>query len=59
MQNLEKFGLVDPILRSIEKGKPFLGICLGLQVLFSESEEFGHHQGLNVIPGKVVRFQPP
>ena len=58
MQNLEKFGLVDPILRSIEKGKPFLGICLGLQVLFSESEEFGHYRGLNVIPGKVVRFQP-
>ena len=58
MQNLEKFGLVEPILRSIEKGKPFLGICLGLQVLFSESEEFGRHQGLNVIPGKVVKFQP-
>ncbi len=58
MQNLERYGLVDPILRSIEKGKPFLGICLGLQVLFSESEEFGRHQGLNVIQGKVVKFQP-
>jgi len=36
MENLEKYGLVDPLLQSIEKGKPYLGICLGLQILFSE-----------------------
>jgi len=56
MRNLEKRGLVTGILRAISRGKPFLGICLGLQVLFSESEEFGVHPGLDVIKGKVVRF---
>lgn len=58
MRNLEKYGLIEPILRSIEKGKPYLGICLGLQILFSESEEFGPCKGLDLIRGKVVRFQP-
>jgi len=57
MENLEKYGLVEPLLNSIEKGKPYLGICLGLQILFSESEEFGSHQGLDLIKGKVVRFR--
>jgi glutamine amidotransferase len=58
MKNLEWYGLIEPLLQSIEKGKPYLGICLGLQVLFSESEEFGAHRGLDVIKGKVVRFKP-
>jgi len=58
MENLEKYGLIDPLLRSVEKGKPYLGICLGLQILFSESEEFGTHKGLDLIRGKVVRFRP-
>lgn len=58
VENLEKYGLVEPLLRSIEKGKPYLGICLGLQILFSESEEFGSHKGLDLIQGKVVRFVP-
>jgi glutamine amidotransferase len=58
MENLEKYGLIEPLLRSIEKGKPYLGICLGLQILFSESEEFGSHKGLDLIKGKVVRFRP-
>jgi glutamine amidotransferase len=57
MENLERHGLVEPLLRSIEKGKPYLGICLGLQILFSDSEEFGSHPGLDVIKGKVVRFK--
>ena len=57
MNNLEKFDLIDPILKFIETSKPFLGICLGLQLLFTESEEFGTQKGLNVIAGKVVRFQ--
>ena len=57
MENLEKFGLIEPLLRSIEKGKPYLGICLGLQILFSESEEFGPQKGLNLIKGKVVKFR--
>ena len=58
MNNLEKYGLIEPLLRSIEKGKPYLGICLGLQILFSESEEFGSHKGLDVIKGRVVKFKP-
>ena len=58
MENLEKYGLVDPLLQSIEKGKPYLGICLGLQILFSKSEEFGSHKGLDLIRGNVVKFKP-
>lgn len=57
MRNLEKMSLVDSLMRSIQKGKPYLGICLGLQVLFSESEEFGVYKGFNIFEGKVVRFQ--
>jgi glutamine amidotransferase len=56
MANIQQYGLVEPIHAAIRSGKPFLGICLGLQVLFSESEEFGPHQGLDIIPGKVRRF---
>jgi glutamine amidotransferase len=56
MANIEQYGLVEPIRAAIQSGKPFLGICLGLQVLFSESEEFGLHKGLDIIPGKVRRF---
>lgn len=57
MKNLEEMSLTEPILRSIHKGKPYLGICLGLQVLFTESEEFGIHKGFDILKGKVVRFQ--
>lgn len=56
IRNLEQGGFVEPILKVIAEGRPFLGICLGLQLLFSESEEFGLHRGLGVIPGRVVRF---
>jgi glutamine amidotransferase len=56
MRNLERHGLVGSILGSVRSGKPFLGICLGLQALFSESEEFGLHPGLDVFKGRVVRF---
>lgn len=56
MKNLVDYGLVEPILRHIESGKPFLGICLGLQLLFEEGTEFGTHKGLGVIKGRVVRF---
>ena len=56
MENLEKLGLLPAILKSIASGKPFLGICLGLQLLFTESEEHGNHKGLDVIKGKVRRF---
>jgi glutamine amidotransferase len=56
MRNLEQGGFVDPLLKVLQEGRPFLGICLGLQLLFTESEEFGTHKGLNIIPGRVVRF---
>jgi glutamine amidotransferase len=56
MRNLAELDLLEPIIRSIETGKPFLGICLGLQLLFEESDEFGLHKGMGVLPGKVTRF---
>lgn len=56
MKNLDDLKLLDTIVKEIEKGKPYLGICLGLQILFDESEEFGFCRGLNVLKGKVVRF---
>lgn len=59
MQNLQAKGLDDAVRLVIEQAKPFLGICLGLQLLFSESEEFGPVKGLGVFRGKVVRFSGP
>ena len=56
MENLKNYGLIDPIKQSIKSGKWFLGICLGLQLLFDESEEFGPVKGLGILKGKVVRF---
>jgi glutamine amidotransferase len=56
MDNLREGGFIEPILQHVASGKPFLGICLGLQLLFSESEEFGLHRGLDVVPGRVRRF---
>ncbi len=56
MRNLEKLELIEPILNSIKSGKPFLGICLGLQVLFEGSEESPEVKGLGIIRGKVIRF---
>ena len=57
MDELKKRDLIEPIKDSIEKGKPFLGICLGLQLLFSESEEGEKIKGLDIIKGKVKRFK--
>ena len=58
MDNLDRLNLISPVLKAIASGKPFLGICLGLQLLFSESLEFGHHPGLDVIKGVVKPFSP-
>ena len=57
MENLRRFGLVEPIQEAVSAKKPFLGICLGLQLLFSESEEFGPEKGLDLFPGRVVGFR--
>jgi glutamine amidotransferase len=56
MHNLQRARLVGPIRRLTLGGKPLLGICLGLQLLFEESTEMGVHKGLDILPGKVVRF---
>jgi glutamine amidotransferase len=56
MRGLDRGGLIGPILDFIGTKRPFFGICLGLQLLFSESFEFGRHEGLGVIKGSVVRF---
>lgn len=56
MANLRRAGLVEPIRRAIGDGRPLLGICLGQQLLFEESEEMGRHQGLGVFRGRVLRF---
>ncbi len=56
MEALLRKKLDSVILENIQKNKPFLGICLGMQLLFSESEEFGLTKGLNVFPGKVKKF---
>lgn len=56
MRNLEKLDLVQPIRDFALSGKPFLGICLGMQLLLEESEEQGLFKGLGIVPGRVVRF---
>jgi len=56
INNLREGGFVEPLLAHVEAGKPLFGICVGMQMLFDESEEFGVHKGLGLIPGKVVRF---
>ena len=56
MKKLNQYGLVDTIRRVIEKQTPFLGICLGLQLLFESSEESPGVDGLGILPGKIVRI---
>ncbi len=53
---LREGGFVAPLLAHVAAGKPLLGICVGMQLLFDESEEFGRHPGLGLIPGRVKRF---
>ena len=59
MANLDELGLIEPIKEAAAGGKPVAGICLGMQLMMSESGEFGSHPGLDLIPGKVVRFKEP
>lgn len=56
MAGLDRLGLIEPIRQKAAEGTPLLGICLGMQMLFDESEEFGRYQGLGLIPGRVVRI---
>lgn len=59
MQNLRSLDLVGPLREIACSDTPLLGICLGQQLLMTESEEFGTHQGLDIIPGRVVHFGRP
>jgi len=59
MENLRTYKLVEPFVNRVRAGVPTLGICLGMHLIFSESEEFGLHRGLNLIPGRVRRIPDP
>ena len=56
MEKFRELELVDAARSAAASGRPFMGICLGLQMLFSSSEEHGRHEGLGIVPGRVVRF---
>jgi glutamine amidotransferase len=56
MENLRRYGLVEPVRAFVASGRPFLGICVGMQILFDESDEFGTVPGLGILPGRVRRF---
>lgn len=58
MNNLDKFDLIDPIKKCVDNKIPFLGICLGLQLLFESSDESVGVEGLNILPGKILRIPP-
>ncbi len=53
---IRRRGLEQAILEAVNRGTPLLGVCAGLQLLFEESEEHGHHRGLGLLPGRVIRF---
>lgn len=54
---IRRRGLEEPILEAVASGKPFLGVCVGMQLLFEVGLEMGEHAGLGILPGRVVRFQ--
>jgi imidazole glycerol-phosphate synthase subunit HisH len=56
MQGLRVNGLDEALVEVVQRGDPLLGICVGMQALFTVGEEMGHHPGLDLLPGKVVRF---
>lgn len=59
MKELSRRELVNPLRQYAASGRPFLGICLGMQLMLSVGEEFGIHEGLNLVPGRVIKIPPP
>lgn len=59
MRHLHRHGLVTPLREAVAAGKPFFGICLGLQLLFEASDEMGQHEGLAILAGRVERIETP
>jgi len=59
VRNLKEKGLWEAVVKEVERGKPFLGICLGLQLLFERSYEFGETEGFGFIKGEVIKFELP
>jgi glutamine amidotransferase len=59
MATLRRLKLVDALREMVASGKPLVGICLGMQLLMTRSEEFGRHEGLGILEGEVVRLEPP
>ena len=56
MEHLIQSGMIDAVYEYAKSGKPMIGICLGMQLLFESSQEFGHTDGLGLIDGKVIKF---
>ncbi len=59
MDNLRRYGLDGTVKQVVQQGTPFLGVCLGLHLLFTQGEEHGIHEGLDIMKGRVVKFQLP
>jgi glutamine amidotransferase len=59
MASLNRLGFPATLKDQVKKGKPFLGICLGMQLLFDKSYEHGEFEGLGIVPGEVVKFELP
>jgi imidazole glycerol-phosphate synthase subunit HisH len=59
MREIDRRGLLNPVAQAAASGKPFVGICLGMQLMMEESHEFGRHQGLGLVAGAVLRLEAP
>jgi imidazole glycerol-phosphate synthase subunit HisH len=59
MDELRRLGMLGSFQQFLDRGRPLLGICLGMQLLFGRSQEFGLHEGLNLVAGEVVRLRDP
>ena len=57
MDNLKELNLIDVIKEEVKNGKPILGICLGMQLMFTTSEEYGLTEGLNILSGNIIHFR--